>query len=214
MERDVDRQREFDFIVLSPPGPPDATVPIAASRAGALGVVDLQFATEAPDLTRLSRLSRGRWGVLVATQRLLDAVLADRREGLSAIVLSHPGPDDIARVHGASLEAFVVASGYEEGLAAEAAGADAVIAKGHEAAGWIGDEGAFVLLQRLLGAVTVPVWVWGGIGLHTVAAAYVAGAAGAVVDGQVLLARESPLPKELRSQNGGDRALRRCLGQY
>ena len=37
---------------------------------------------------------------------------------------------------------------------AVAAGADAVIAKGHEAGGWIGEEGSFVLLQRLLDAST------------------------------------------------------------
>ena len=34
--------------------------------------------------------------------------------------------------------------------AAQAAGADGVIAKGHEAGGWVGEEGSFVLSQRLL----------------------------------------------------------------
>src|SRR4051812_16169459 len=80
------------------------------------------------------------------------------------------------------------------GRAAAGAGADAIVAKGHEAGGWIGDESTFVLVQRLAGAPGMPpVWAQGGIGLHTTAACAVAGAAGAVLDAQVLLARESPL---------------------
>ena len=77
------------------------------------------------------------------------------------------------------------------------------IAKGHEAGGWIGEEGSFVLSQRLLGTLSIPVYLHGGIGLHTAAAAYVAGAAGAVLDAQLLLARESPLPDSLRATLAG-----------
>jgi acyl transferase domain-containing protein/NAD(P)H-dependent flavin oxidoreductase YrpB (nitropropane dioxygenase family)/NADP-dependent 3-hydroxy acid dehydrogenase YdfG len=196
----------FDFIVLCPTGLPDASIPIAASRAGALGVVSLEHAVELDaglsQLHRLCALGHGRCGALLDSRELLDAVLESAPEGLHAVMLANAPVDQlgglVASAHGAGLQAYVVATRLEEALAAEDAGADAIIAKGHETAGWIGDEGAFVLTQRLLATLSTPVLVHGGIGVHTVAAAYVAGAAGAVLDAQLLLTRESPLPDELR----------------
>ena len=43
----------------------------------------------------------------------------------------------------------------------------------------------------------------GGIGLHTVGSAYVAGAAGVMLDAQLLLARESPADAALRAAGSG-----------
>jgi NAD(P)H-dependent flavin oxidoreductase YrpB (nitropropane dioxygenase family) len=203
-----DRRCEFDFIVVSPAGSPDAALAIAGSRAGALGVLNLEFANDhaaaLAQLARLSQLGRGRWGALIDEEELLAAVLGARPRGLETIVLSNVCADRMSRlvrlVHRARLRAYVVATRLEDALAAQAARADVVIAKGYEAGGWVGDEGSFVLVQRLLAGVRTPVCVQGGIGLHTVAAAYVAGACGAVLDAQLLLARESPLPDDVRSR--------------
>ena len=87
-----------------------------------------------------------------------------------------------------------------QALAAQEAGADAVVGKGLEAGGWVGEEGAFVLLQRLVGSLDDSGLLPGRDRRHTVAAAYVGGAAGAVLDGQLLLTRESPLAAEARSR--------------
>jgi acyl transferase domain-containing protein/NAD(P)H-dependent flavin oxidoreductase YrpB (nitropropane dioxygenase family)/NAD(P)-dependent dehydrogenase (short-subunit alcohol dehydrogenase family)/acyl carrier protein len=202
------RPAGLGFIVVSPGGRPDATLAIAGSRAGALGVLNLEFTTEAePALGELGRLSRTAprgWGVLVRAEELLAGILAGRFEGLEAVLISSRAAtrfgDLVERVHAAGLMAYAVATRLNEARAAETAGADAVIAKGHEAGGWIGEEGSFVLLQRLLDGVSVPVWAAGGIGLHTAAAAYVAGAAGVLLDSQLLLTRESPLPDSARSR--------------
>jgi acyl transferase domain-containing protein/NAD(P)H-dependent flavin oxidoreductase YrpB (nitropropane dioxygenase family) len=201
----------FQFVVLCPSGSPDATVPIAGSRAGALGVVNLEFALDIDaglaQLRRLCELGRGRCGVLLDGAATLAAVLAAQPDGLETVLLANTPPEELQAlvelVHGADLQAFVVATALAEAVAAQDAGADAVIAKGHEAGGWIGQEGSFVLSQRLLAALTIPVYIHGGIGQHTVAAAYVAGAAGAVLDAQLLLARESPLPERLRTALAG-----------
>ncbi len=201
----------FDFIILCPSGSPDATVPIAGSRAGALGLVNLEFAADLDaglaQLRRLCELGRGRCGALVDDQEVLAAVLDAALEGLDVVVLANTPFDQLSvlvqRVHEAGLQAYVVATRYDEAVAAEDAGADAVIAKGHEAGGWISDEGSFVLCQRLLAKLSTPVYVHGGIGAHTVAAAYVCGAAGAVLDAQLLLARESPLPEGLKAALAG-----------
>ena len=201
----------FQFVVLCPSGSPDATVPIAGSRAGALGVVNLEFAVDLDaglaQLRRLCELGRGRCGVLLDGAETLAAVVAAQPDALDTVLLANTPVEELPAlvelVHGAGLQAYVVATALGEAVAAQDAGADAVIAKGHEAGGWIGEEGSFVLSQRLLGTLAVPVYIHGGIGRHTVAAAYVAGAAGAVLDAQLLLTRESPLPDDLRATLAG-----------
>jgi acyl transferase domain-containing protein/NAD(P)H-dependent flavin oxidoreductase YrpB (nitropropane dioxygenase family)/short-subunit dehydrogenase len=201
----------FEFIVLCPSGSADAAVPIAASRAGALGVVSLELAVDLDSalaqLRKLATLGHGRRGALVDGQDALELVLGAALDGLDTIVLAHTPAEQTSRlvelVHGAGLQAYVMVTRADEAVTAQAAHADAVIAKGHEAGGWIGEEGSFVLSQRLLAALRTPVFVHGGIGLHTVAAAYAAGAAGAVLDAQLLLAPESPLPASLKATLAG-----------
>src|SRR5579875_1159110 len=197
----------FELIVLSPTGSPDATVPIAGSRAGALGVVSLELAADPQaglaQLRRLCELGGGRCGALLEGEDALEAVLGASLEELDTILLANAPVERIGalveRVHGAALRAYVVATTLEQAVAAQAAGAEAVVAKGHEAGGWVGEEGSFVFVQRLLAELEIPVFVHGGVGVHTAAAAYVAGAAGAVLDAQLLLTRESPLGEELRA---------------
>src|SRR5829696_753157 len=92
----------FDFIVCSPPGPPDAALAIAGSRAGALGVLDLEFAAEASGaggaLARLAALGRGRRGALVdAGSGLLEVVLDEPFDGLDAILLAGASGDGLDR---------------------------------------------------------------------------------------------------------------------
>jgi malonyl CoA-acyl carrier protein transacylase len=84
-------------------------------------------------------------------------------------------------------------------LAAELT-ADGVIAKGHEADGIVGDQTTFVLVQQLLKELSVPVFAYGGIGPHTAAACYAAGASGVVLSSQLLLTKEVQLPLELQNK--------------
>jgi NAD(P)H-dependent flavin oxidoreductase YrpB (nitropropane dioxygenase family) len=218
----VSAELNFDWIVLSPAGTPDVRLPIAGSRAGAVGVLNLEFSTDhaaaLAGLSSLAALGRGRCGALVdCDSDFLPAILDERIRGVEVIVLANPDRarlnDLVAAVHAGSCRAFVVATSLDEARAAEAAGTDAVIAKGHEAGGWVGEESTYVLLQQCIGGLRTPVWAHGGIGLHTAAACYVAGAAGAVLDNQLLLARETPLPEavrsEIRAMDGSETA---CLG--
>ncbi len=85
-----------------------------------------------------------------------------------------------------------------QAAAAIAAGAHGLVAVGHEAGGLVGSETSFVLLQRLVKRFDRPIWVRGGIGLHTAAAAIAGGAAGVVLDSQLALVRESTLPESVR----------------
>src|SRR5262249_19187498 len=101
----------------------------------------------------------------------------------------------------------------EQALLGEELGVDGLIAKGHEASGWVGEETSFVLFQRLMKAVSLPIWVQGGIGFHTAAACYSAGAAGVVLDAQLALTRESSLPEVVKASIARmDGSETHCLG--
>ncbi len=200
----------FDLIALTAAGALEPAVAIAGSRAGTIGVLNLEFAHEqAQALNAVERLltqGRGRLGVLVAghAEELLESILTQAASGLHLVVLTASAPHRLrhlaAAIHGNGLRAFLVASNLEEGEAGQAAGFDAVIAKGHEAGGWVGEETSFVLLQHLVRRISLPLYVQGGVGLHSAAACYVAGAAGAVLDNQLLLTRESLLPDGVKAR--------------
>src|SRR6185437_444687 len=83
-----------------------------------------------------------------------------------------------------------------------AAGASGLIVAGHEAGGRCGSDSSFVLLQAALAEGVLPVWVRGGVGERVAAGAVAAGAAGVVLDGALLLARESPLDETWRERIG------------
>ena len=201
----------FEFIVSTQAVDGQAAVAVAGSRAGATGVIDLQFAADAglvgDAVRRLSQYSRGPWGIHVDSAEMLQTVLSAEPDGLETVLVSAPTVDGLAAListaRATERRTLAVATSVAQALAAEEAGADAVVAKGLEAGGWVGEEGAFILLQRVVATVALPVYVQGGIGRHTVAAAYVGGAAGAVLDGQLLLTRESPLAADARTAVAG-----------
>ena len=183
-------------------------VAVAASRAGAVGVLNLEGVEDDWALETMSLLcqhARGDCGVRlgVGQVNLLEKIVSRAPSGLAYVVLSGLEQDSlkekIGHLSDAGLKALVESTSLEEGLSAQEAGAWAVIAKGNESGGRVGEETAFVLFQRLVGLLNLPVWVQGGIGMHTAAACCVGGAAGVVLDSQVLLARESDIEEDLKA---------------
>jgi hypothetical protein len=78
------------------------------------------------------------------------------------------------------------------------AGYDLLVAKGSESGGKTGSTTSFVLLQALVSNFKAPIWVQGGVGLSTAAACYAGGASGVLLDAQLFLTAESPLPEEVK----------------
>jgi acyl transferase domain-containing protein/NAD(P)H-dependent flavin oxidoreductase YrpB (nitropropane dioxygenase family)/NAD(P)-dependent dehydrogenase (short-subunit alcohol dehydrogenase family) len=103
-----------------------------------------------------------------------------------------------AQIHQTGRQVLCEATSEAEAEAALHAGADGLIAVGQEAGGWVGAGSAFIVLQELLARTDRPVWVRGGIGPRVAAGCVAAGAAGVVLEGAVLLARESPLAEDAR----------------
>jgi acyl transferase domain-containing protein/NAD(P)H-dependent flavin oxidoreductase YrpB (nitropropane dioxygenase family) len=200
--------REFRILCLTPPGPADPAVAAAASRAGALGVLDLELCFDEPGarlaLGRLERLARAACGVKLDGTRIpfLDAMARALPDRVRTVILTPGDPallgPRIGAWRAAGIEVLLEAVSTEEAALGADLGVDGLIAKGHEAAGRVGDETTFILLQRLLTRGSLPVFAQGGIGLHTAAAACAGGAAGIALDAQLLLTRESPLGRAAR----------------
>ncbi|MDP6764068.1 MAG: nitronate monooxygenase, partial [Planctomycetota bacterium] len=202
-----------EVLVVSPGGSGDPSLPIAASRAGAVGILDLTWAADpgavAPAVERLGRLARGRCGLLLGARRdATEAAASEAVEGagidLDLVLLTVEDGEDLSVLARAwrsrARRVGVVATTEAHGRLAAEAGCDLVVARGHEAGGVVGDETTFILLQRLLAAVELPVLAWGGIGPHVAAGCVAAGAAGVVLDWQLALTRESTLSNEMRTR--------------
>jgi len=99
-----------------------------------------------------------------------------------------------------ALRILVEIVSVSEAKIAQGLAVDGVIAKGQEASGVVGETTAFVLMQECLSQISLPVYVWGGVGLHTASACYAAGASGVILDSQLLLARESQIPLVLKAK--------------
>ncbi|MFX8496815.1 hypothetical protein ABTL88_19075, partial [Acinetobacter baumannii] len=70
---------------------------------------------------------------------------------------------------------------------------------------------SYILAQKILGKLTKPVYVQGGVGVHSAAGLRALGAMGIVLDDQLLLLAESPLSSaeqnELARLNGAETRL-------
>lgn len=211
---------DFEFIVRTISGLTGPSVAIAASRAGGLGVLDLEFSSDpSQDVQRLARYARNGYGLRVrvfdrdpgldwlrAAPAGLAVVIASARDGARLAPY-------VSAAHERGARCLIEVTSAQEAAVAEELRADGVIAMGFEGGGFVGTETTFVLLQHLRSTTSLPVYARGGVGLHTVAACYVAGAAGVVLDAQLALTRESLLPEPLRERIAsldGSEAV--CLG--
>lgn len=217
-------------VAVSPFEEPNPALVTAAERAGSLGLLDLgrDPAAARRAFAELARRTGsgggsggsggGGYGVRVppgcptgpgGLPPEVDTVLladpaAHTREEVAAWAAAPGRPRVWAEV-----------TGRAEAAAAVAAGASALVAKGHEAGGRVGGATTFVLLQQLLAdsGPGVPVLALGGIGPHTAAAAVAGGAAGVVLDAQLALTAEAEpaLPAEvaaaLRAMDGSETRL-------
>ncbi|MFI7354121.1 SDR family NAD(P)-dependent oxidoreductase [Streptomyces avidinii] len=209
-------------VAVSPFEEPHPAVVTAAERAGALGLLDLGRDPGAARraFAELDRRlgSRARYGVRVPAGCPFGP--AELPAAVDTVLLAHPdahAPERVAAWAAAPGRPRVWAevTGAAEAGTAVAAGADALVAKGHEAGGRVGPATTFVLLQQLLGdpGIRGPVRACGGIGPHTAAAAVAGGAAGVLLDVQLALTAEGEagLPEEvaaaLRAMDGSETRL-------
>lgn len=185
-------------------------VAIAASRSGSLGVVNAELWLEDDTIVSLvaamadrNRGARNPFGLKLARldPGLIDRLLPYASAGLTWLIVDAVGLDAY----------FSDSSGYSDNrneflLVAEVDSriefqwldrVQAIVVKGNESGGFVGEESSFILFQFWRNRTKLPIFVRGGLSPEVAAACHALGAAGGVYDSQVLLLPESRLPQEI-----------------
>ncbi|ASW73090.1 erythronolide synthase [Chryseobacterium piperi] len=186
--------KNLTIIGLTPFEKPDAHLLSGLHQAGAFPVLSLghELTTAQEALNQLDKIDIPSCGIYFPSDPFTSLQIPEKA---SFAIL----PFDSSKPFSHNLPAIYQVSSLEEAREAEQMGATGIIIKGNEAGGLVGYESTFILFQRIINEIqNIPVWVQGGIGLHTAAAVKALGATGVILDSQLALFPESSVPQELK----------------
>jgi acyl transferase domain-containing protein/NAD(P)H-dependent flavin oxidoreductase YrpB (nitropropane dioxygenase family)/acyl carrier protein/NAD(P)-dependent dehydrogenase (short-subunit alcohol dehydrogenase family) len=181
----------------------------ALHDAGAMPVLDTAFMADEAATAAISRLGQMNFpfGVRVSAHRtaLLDALASAAPPHLDLLVLGYRNMAALDRVRATPRDCKLLIEAVDVHPAESFRRFDphGLIVRGHEAGGMISRHSAFVLMQHYLDETDFPVFVHGGVGRHTAAGIFAAGASGIVMDAQFYLTAESPLSSEFKTLLAG-----------
>ena len=201
----------FHCFVLAPNGLSTARIVRAAERAGALGVfqigglgVDL-----AADLAVLDASGIARAGLLARASEDLKALAGAEAPAIAAVIAPPEAligaAAAVTKLRKQGVAVWCEAIRWTADLEKLAQKIDGFVLKGHECAGLVSEQTTFVLLQEFRRKTDLPLIARGGITPETAAAAHVGGAAGVMLDDQIVLMKEAGLT---------DTALRRRIAGF
>ena len=173
-------------------------------RAGALPVLDAEFMDTETLLEAGRTLDEKNilFAIRVPLSRkdLLEKLKKNPPRYLEALIFSYDFEDALKNL---DLKAWPVKRLLEikhtgHGPELSRMGVHGLVLKGLEAGGSVSRHTALILMQEYLEASNLPLFIHGGVGMHTAAGFFSAGASGLVLDAQLWLCRESPLGENFR----------------
>lgn len=173
------------------------------SNCGAFGQIAtglLPLARVREEIGLAQSLTRKPFGVNLPLVRkqAMDYLGAAMDLGVQVVTTSAGKPDAVvARAKTAGMKILHKVSSVSQGLRAQEAGVDAVIAMGYEAGGHVGREmtTTLCLVPQLVDALEIPVVAAGGVGDHRgFLAALALGAEGVEMGTRFLATRQCPIP--------------------
>jgi len=201
-----------DFLTFAklPLGLHNAEALVAASRAGWTAVVGMEqgvdLAVVANELETLASHHRHAFAVAVDELGEEQLRLIDRfvDQGLGWILADADlwqtnSRSDLESLRRSGMRVLVSIRGTQDPARWSQDIVDGVVLTGHEAAGFVGEQSAFALLQRWKQHGSVPVYVHGGMTLHSAAACAALGVEGGVFDSQLLLLDDFRPTDEMRA---------------
>ena len=200
----------FTAFVLNPARCVDPALAIAGSRAGGVGVLNAELGMREKDLDgalrHMERHARNAFGLKVsaADGAAVGLALNYQGGGLGYLILDPETEGamrtELDRFRSRGGKVFVEITQWDDSLKQMEADVDGLWIKGHEAGGVVGEQTSFILFQKVMERTGLPVFVRGGVNVHSAAAVKLSGAAGVVLDDQLLLLRESPLREDLATK--------------
>ncbi|MBV8325012.1 type I polyketide synthase [Chryseobacterium sp.] len=186
--------KNLTIIGLTPFEKPDVSLMPKLHQAGAFPVLSLgyELMTAQESLNQLDQTEVPSYGIYVPNDTLISLQISEK---VKFAIL----PSGVSMNLFSDLPVIYQVSSLEEALQAEQNGAEGIILKGNEAGGLVGYESTFILFQRVIKEIkSIPVWIQGGVGLHTAAAVKALGATGVVLDSQLALFPESSVPQDIK----------------
>ncbi|WP_080780735.1 type I polyketide synthase [Chryseobacterium phocaeense] len=186
--------KNLPIIGLTPFEKPDVSLMLKLQQAGAFPILSLGHdLTEAQAaLNQLNQTDIPSYGIYLPNDKFISLQIPEK---VSFAILPAGTSMDVIP----DLPTIYQVNSLDEARLAEQSGAGGIIIKGNEAGGLVGYESTFVLFQRVIREIqSIPVWVQGGVGLHTAAAVKALGAAGVVLDSQLALFPECSVPQDIK----------------
>lgn len=190
--------KQKEILILSPFELPDIRLAKGTLKAGAFPVLHLgrDVNVAKRNLENFAKGTNYDFGICICNEEIGRL---DFPENVKKIIL--PFGLNIRNKNHA--ECLVQTLSMEEALAAINAKASAIVIKGSEGAGRVGQESSFILFQRLRELCFergVKMYIQGGAGVHSSAAYFALGADGVIFDSQVALFPECGADKELKAR--------------
>ena len=182
------------IIGITPMEHPDVPLALALAQTDAFPVLHLGRNKTAAEKA-LNTLSQHNYtfGICYSVSEMADIVLPKQ---VTLII----APFEIKSSVQKDITAYYQVYSLSEALLAAQEQVDGIIIKGNEGAGRVADESSFILFQQIVKALPdTKIWVQGGAGIHTSAALVGTGAAGVVLDSQLLLFPECKAPAAIKS---------------
>ncbi len=199
----------FEILVFTPAGDATGALAVAAARAGALGVLNFELGAEAPlwtaALERVAVAASRRFAIKLPRVGPAEALrlTAFVEHGLEAVLAADIDASAAAALRAAGVRGQLARRDEHWPEALPAGAVDALLLKGNEAGGFVGEDAGFILLQKWLGRTDLPIYLRGGLTPAVAAACHAVGVQGGVLDSQVLLFDEAQLPEAAQALIGG-----------
>jgi len=193
------------LMVYNPPGSVDTTYFESIHQAGGLPVLDTEFLTKDTVVREMENLENR--GILfglrmqLTDKELMGLVQQRHFEQLDLVIFSCRQAADLSDFdfepdhYKFFIEIFDI--GCADLLASLAP--HGLVIRGSEAPGRGSRYSAFVLMQWYLENTDLPLFIHGGVGWHTAAGLFAAGANGVVLDNQLYLTRQAPVAEAFKS---------------